>query len=156
MGWHTYLQIIGIEACLDSMNEPLIGNANGQHRRLEDLHLEPVLILPKPLDSKASISVPTSESFKLLCVNVVQSPNAKGDCKKANMVCRQEHIPACVLIDIALAFSGLFLHEVKATRQFVPYKTVSYIVKNDSAYSTALEPFPLSVTAHSFLAFTPW
>ena len=77
----SYLHVVRTKASFDGMDILLVRHVDGEHRRFEDGHFEPVLILTKPFNSVASISVPSSEALKLLNVHIIEFTQASGTVK---------------------------------------------------------------------------
>lgn len=54
----VHLQLIGIEASLHSIREPLVRYAATDHGWLKHLHFEPTLIVAKPCDRVGMVPIP--------------------------------------------------------------------------------------------------
>ena len=67
-----YLKLSGTEASFDGTDESVVRDSARQHGRLEDLHLELVLVLPQPTHGVAAVTVPPREPLQLPMRRIVQ------------------------------------------------------------------------------------
>ena len=68
----TCLELGRAEASLDGVNESVVGHSARQHRGFENLHLEPMVILPQPAHSVATVTIPSRETFQFPMRRIIQ------------------------------------------------------------------------------------
>lgn len=68
----THLHVVLTKARFDGRRVTLIRDVDGEHRRLEDWHLESMTVLAQPSDRISCVPVPANEALELLVVNVAE------------------------------------------------------------------------------------